>query len=71
MPKHKLHEKEMLQSNITGESGVTSFNSEEHLSEETPRRLEQIRARTVTIPADVRRFSHELRPDVLDQPGMV
>ncbi len=43
----------------------------DQLSEETMQKVEQLRAKIGTILEGVRRFSHELRPPVLDQVGLV
>ena len=45
--------------------------AEDQLSEETIQRLEQLRARIDSVIEGVRRFSHELRPGVLDQVGLM
>lgn len=43
----------------------------DQLSEETIQRLEQLRTRIGSMIEEVRRFSHELRPGVLDQVGLM
>ena len=43
----------------------------DQLSDETIQRLEQLRARIDSTMEGVRRFSHELRPGVLDQLGLM
>jgi len=43
----------------------------DQLSEETIQRLEQLRTRIGNMIEEVRRFSHELRPGVLDQVGLM
>ena len=45
--------------------------TKDQLSEDTIQRLEQIRSRIDSIIEGVRRFSHELRPGVLDQVGLM
>jgi len=45
--------------------------SGDHLPDETLRLLEQLRAKIDSIQEEVRHFSEELRPDVLDQLGLV
>jgi two-component system sensor histidine kinase DegS len=42
----------------------------EHLPEESRQRLELLRGKTEALMEGVRRFSHELRPGVLDQMGL-
>ncbi len=43
----------------------------DQLSDETMRYLEQLRAKARSIMDEVRRFSHQLRPGILDQIGLV
>lgn len=45
--------------------------AKDQLSEDTIQRLEQLRSRIDSIIEGVRRFSHELRPEVLDQVGLM
>jgi PAS domain S-box-containing protein len=45
--------------------------AKERLSGETVKRLEQLQAKVDSIMEGVRRFAHELRPDVLDRLGLM
>jgi PAS domain S-box-containing protein len=47
------------------------IRAKEPLSEETLKRLEQLQDRIDSISEGVRRFSHELRPGMLDQLGLL
>jgi PAS domain S-box-containing protein len=45
--------------------------SKNKMPEETLQQLQYLREKTINILEEVRRFSHQLRPDVLDQLGLI
>lgn len=67
----ELHD-ETIQSLASLALDIDAINrAKDQLSEDTIQRLEQIRSRIDSMMEGVRRFSHELRPGVLDQMGLI
>jgi PAS domain S-box-containing protein len=67
----EIHD-ESIQSLATLALGIDSIAKEkERLPEDVIRRLKGLRAETNSVLDELRRFSHELRPGVIDQVGLV
>lgn len=65
-----LHD-ETVQSLVTLSLEIQAIASSKPLSNETVHRLKQLQNDTDSILQTIRRFSHELRPEILDQLGLI